>query len=88
MKEAEIVRRLRALLALPAKQRPISIDRLEHAAGVADNEVYEVARVGRMQKKTRRRRRNRVKQDHSAENAHALLMIRLRSRTYPASEFR
>lgn len=52
MKDEEIVRRLRALIALPPKQRPISIDRLEKVAGVSDNEVYEVARVGRMQKKT------------------------------------
>ena len=55
MNDEEIVRRLRALIALPPKQRPISVERLEKVAGVADNEVYEVARVGRMQKKTRAR---------------------------------
>lgn len=35
------------------KDRPISINKLELVAGVSDNEVYEVARVGRMQEKTR-----------------------------------
>src|SRR5258708_11138879 len=55
MKDTEIVRRLRALIALPPKDRPISINKLELVAGVSDNEVYEVARVGRMQEKTRLR---------------------------------
>ena len=53
MKDQEIVRRLRALIKMAPKDRPISIDRLELVAGVSDNEVYEVARVGRMQEKTR-----------------------------------
>ena len=47
------MRRLRALIALAPKDRPISINKLELIAGVSDNEVYEVARVGRMQEKTR-----------------------------------
>src|SRR2546430_14120828 len=37
------------------KDRPISVNKLELVAGVSDNEVYEVARVGRMQEKTRLR---------------------------------
>lgn len=53
MKDSEIVRRLRALIKMAPKDRPISIDKLELVAGVSDNEVYEVARVGRMQEKTR-----------------------------------
>lgn len=51
--DTEIVRRLKALLALPRGKRPITVDRLEEIAGVAQNTVYEVAKTGRMQKKTR-----------------------------------
>lgn len=55
MQEDEIVRRLRAILALPWDQRPFSVDRLEKVAGVADKVIDRVARVGRMQMKTRAR---------------------------------
>lgn len=55
MSVEEIVRRLRALLALPARQRPISVDKLEKVAGIANNEVYPIAKNGKMQEKTRAR---------------------------------
>lgn len=49
----EIRRRLRALIALPKDERPISIDRLEQVAGVSENAVYTVARGEAMQERTR-----------------------------------
>ena len=55
MKADEVLRRIRAVIALPADERPISIDRLEQVAGVGDNEVYKVARAGTMQARTRMR---------------------------------
>jgi hypothetical protein len=49
----EIVRRIRRLLALSSKDRPISVDRLEDVACIGDNEVYKIARSGRMTEATR-----------------------------------
>lgn len=48
-----MLRRLRALIALPEGERPISIGRLERLAGVSENEVYKVARRGTMIERTR-----------------------------------
>lgn len=53
MNAEEIVRRLRALLAIPVGKRPITIHRLEQISGVADNEIYYIVKNGRMQEKTR-----------------------------------
>lgn len=53
MKASEIVRRARALLALAPDERPVSVQRLEKIAGVADDTLYDVARTGSMQAKTR-----------------------------------
>ena len=55
MTAAEIVRRLRALVAMEPKKRPVTIDRLERVAGVSDNTVYDICRNGTMQEKTRAR---------------------------------
>lgn len=54
MKAAEVLRRLRALIALAPGERPISIDRLEQVADVGENEVYKLARgVAKMSERTR-----------------------------------
>jgi hypothetical protein len=53
MTKDEIVRRLKALIAIAPKLRPISVDKLEHVAGIADNEVHKIAKRGTMQEKTR-----------------------------------
>lgn len=55
MEDAEIVRRLRVLVALNPEDRPISIGRLEQIAGMAKGEVYEVAKRGTAQPNTFRR---------------------------------
>lgn len=55
MDEAEIVRRLRALLEMAPDKRPISITQLEKIAGVADKTVYDICKIGRMQRKTKSR---------------------------------
>ena len=55
MTAAEILRRLRALIAMEPKKRPVTIDRLERVAGVSDNTVYDICRNGTMQEKTRAR---------------------------------
>lgn len=53
MNQDEIVRRIKALLLLDPAKRPISVDKLEELSGIADNGVYDIARQGRMQDRTR-----------------------------------
>lgn len=53
MTAAEIVRRLNALLALPPKERPISVYYVEELAGLARGQVREIAKAGRMHERTR-----------------------------------
>lgn len=55
MNEAEITRRLRALIATPRESRYIPIDRLGQLAGLGKGEVYEIARRGTMRESTRLR---------------------------------
>lgn len=52
MDATEIVRRIRALLAMPESERPISVDRLESIAGISDGLVYKIAKSGVMQQKS------------------------------------
>lgn len=51
MTEDEVIRRLRALIAMPAEYRPITLYRLERLAGIAINSVYKIAREGTIGKK-------------------------------------
>lgn len=53
--EAEVIRRLRALLAMPPAERPISIDMLERAAGISASEIYPIAKRGSMMAGTLRK---------------------------------
>ncbi len=53
--EAEIIRRLRALLAIRPGERPITIDQLEKVAGLSESELYTIARRGTMSAGTLRK---------------------------------
>ncbi len=55
MEQDEVIRRLRALLAIPPGQRPISIDMLERAAGISASEVYQIVKRSYMQAGTHRK---------------------------------
>ena len=52
MEQDEIVRRLRVIISTPPKERVISVDRLESVAGVADRVIYDIAKSGKMAKKS------------------------------------
>lgn len=53
MTKSEIVRRLRALIALPVKARPISITVLEELAALHKRAIYEIVETRAMSERTR-----------------------------------
>lgn len=53
MTKAEIIRRLRKLVALPLKERPISVALLEELAALHKRAVYEIIETQAMSERTR-----------------------------------
>jgi len=49
----ELVRRVRALLAMPPQKRPISLYYLEMLAGLSGGAAREIAKTGRMREESR-----------------------------------
>lgn len=55
MTKAEILKRLNALIALPVKERPISVYYLEILAGISKRMIYEIVETNTMSERTRLR---------------------------------
>lgn len=53
MNEKEVIRRLRAIVALPRESRPIPLSRLEQLAGLSDGELYTIEKRGTLSERTR-----------------------------------
>jgi len=53
--EEEIIRRVRALIATAPADRPMSVDRVEQLAGLANGVLYEIGKRGTMSAASRSR---------------------------------